>query len=176
MNIANEPWTRTPDRSVWRACRGGLVLTVTRLAAGGWRAVVEGHGVTERSLVKPTRLEAQRWADSRAGTKPPDDTSGAAAAVVPPLGPFETELDAIRHPAVQAIYAAMRASTRRGVMAEEGRRMLAEACEAAGVELGAYDHRIILWLAGFEPAACAVVAGLIARASRRGAAAGREVE
>ena len=63
----DEPWARTSDRSVWRAYKGGLTLTVTRLVGGGFQAVVEGPGVTERSQVKPTRLDAQRWADSRAG-------------------------------------------------------------------------------------------------------------
>jgi len=63
----DEPWTRTSDRSVWRAYKSGLVLTVTNVIGGGWQAVVEGPGVTERSQVKPTRLEAQQWADNRAG-------------------------------------------------------------------------------------------------------------
>ena len=67
--LPDEPWARTSDRNVWRAHKSGLVLTVSRLAAGGgWQAVVEGQGVTERSTVPlPTRLAAQRWADSRAG-------------------------------------------------------------------------------------------------------------
>ena len=51
---------------MWRAYKGGLVLTVTRLAANGWQAVAEGKGVTERSPALATRLAAQRWADSRA--------------------------------------------------------------------------------------------------------------
>ena len=64
----DEPWTRTPDRAVWRAYKGGLVLTVTRLAGGGWQAAVEGPGVTERSpMLFRTRKRAQAWADSRAG-------------------------------------------------------------------------------------------------------------
>ena len=64
---ADEPWTRTSDRSVWRAYKNGLVLTVTRLTVDGWRTDVEGPGITERSPVMATRLAAQRWADSRAG-------------------------------------------------------------------------------------------------------------
>ena len=66
---ADEPWARTSDRSVWRAYKGGLVLTVTRVAGGsGWQATVESPNVTERSPAPlPTRLAAQRWADSRAG-------------------------------------------------------------------------------------------------------------
>jgi hypothetical protein len=54
---------------VWRAHKGGLVLTVTRVADGsGWQATVESPKVTEQSPAPlPTRLAAQRWADSRAG-------------------------------------------------------------------------------------------------------------
>ncbi len=80
-------------------------------------------------------------------------------------GPFETRREAAGLPAVQAIYDAMRATTRRGVMAERGHRLLCEACTAAGVDLGAYDHRVIKWLAGWEPEICAVVAGIISRAA-----------
>jgi hypothetical protein len=51
------------------AYRNGLVLTVTRVADGtGWTATVESPNVTERSPAPlPTRIAAQRWADSRAG-------------------------------------------------------------------------------------------------------------
>ena len=65
---ADEPWARTSDRAVWRAYKGGLVLTVTRLIGEGWQAVVEGEGVTERSPAPlPTRPRAQAWCDNRAG-------------------------------------------------------------------------------------------------------------
>jgi hypothetical protein len=86
-------------------------------------------------------------------------------------GPFETEREARELPAVRAIYDAMHASHRRGVMGERGYRLLDEACRAAGVEVGAYDHRILVWLAGFEPETCAVIAGLIRRAHAAGPAA-----
>jgi hypothetical protein len=46
---------------------------------------------------------------------------------------------------------------------------LEDACSAAGVELGAYDHQILLWLADYPPAVVAVVAGLIGRANGPGA-------
>lgn len=53
---------------MWRAYKRGLVLTVTRLAGGGWQATVEGPGVTERSPMPfRTRKRAQAWADNRAG-------------------------------------------------------------------------------------------------------------
>ena len=65
----DEPWARTSDRNVWRAYKAGLVLTVTRVADGsGWTATAESPNVTEQSPAPlPTRLAAQRWADSRAG-------------------------------------------------------------------------------------------------------------
>jgi hypothetical protein len=77
-------------------------------------------------------------------------------------GPFETEDEAIATPAVQAVYEAMRRSDAR--MQDGSAAMILAACEAAGVALGAYDARIVRWVAGFEPQAAAVIAGLIARA------------
>jgi hypothetical protein len=79
-------------------------------------------------------------------------------------GPYETEQQVRELPAVRAIYDAMYAGRRHGVMGELGYRLLDEACEAASVKVGAYDHRILIWLTGFEPEACAVIAGLITRA------------
>jgi hypothetical protein len=79
-------------------------------------------------------------------------------------GPFDTEDQARALPAVRAAYDAAHNSPRRGVMTEHNHRMLCEAATAAGVELGAYDHRILQWLAGYEPQTCAVLAGIISRA------------
>ena len=75
-------------------------------------------------------------------------------------GPFETEREA-------------RTAAHQVVRPEEGWSILhksqnlfvlEQACEAAGVELGAFDRRILDWLSGFEDSICAVVAGLVARA------------
>lgn len=85
-------------------------------------------------------------------------------------GPYETDRRVRELPAVRAIYDAMYASHRRGVMGELGYRLLDEACEAASVKVGAYDHRILIWLAGFEPETCAVVAALLSRAQAAGSA------
>jgi hypothetical protein len=79
-------------------------------------------------------------------------------------GPYQTEAQARQRPEVRAIYDAVQADRRRGVMAEGSHRLLEEACTAASVELGAYDRRILAWLAGWEPQTCAVIAGLITRA------------
>jgi hypothetical protein len=68
-------------------------------------------------------------------------------------------------PAVRAIYAAMRADTAGGAMTRGGRDLITAACQAAGVELGAYDTRIVEWVAGFEAETSAVIAGLIERAA-----------
>lgn len=48
---------------------------------------------------------------------------------------------------------------------------LADACQEAGVAVGAYDRRILGWLAKWEPATVQVVIGLIARAHAAGWAA-----
>ena len=45
--------------------------------------------------------------------------------------------------------------------------LLLSACEQAEVTLGAYDRRILAWLAMFEPQAAAAVAGIINRAAAR---------
>jgi hypothetical protein len=63
---ADQPWARTSDKSVWRAYKSGLTLTVTHLVTGGWRADIEGPGVTRRSPVLGSRGAAQAWADVHA--------------------------------------------------------------------------------------------------------------
>jgi hypothetical protein len=84
------------------------------------------------------------------------------------IDPLETEQQARELPAVQAIFAAFDRNPGAGKMAPHTYRMLMSACVSAGVELGDYDRRILLWLAGFEPQACAVIAGLIGRAHEAG--------
>jgi hypothetical protein len=80
-------------------------------------------------------------------------------------GPYETErqaADATRH-----IYDSPPGT---GAWGDGNHRLMEDACTAAGVQLGAYDHRILVWLAGWEPATCAVIAGLITRARALGPA------
>jgi hypothetical protein len=55
-------------------------------------------------------------------------------------------------------------------MAPHNLAMLRQACEAAGVQLGAYDSSIMAWLAGWEPQTCAVIAALLSRALAAGRA------
>jgi hypothetical protein len=79
-------------------------------------------------------------------------------------GPHETERQAIE------VTRSTVTGPAAALSAEGNRRLLEEAYTAAGVTLGAYDHRILLWLAGWEPSTCAVIAGLIVRAYEAGAA------
>jgi hypothetical protein len=78
-------------------------------------------------------------------------------------GPFETEREAASSPAARAVYDAFDRNPHVGGMAVHNHRMLCEAVTGAGVELGSYDHQVLVWLAGFEPQTCAAVAGIIRR-------------
>jgi hypothetical protein len=74
-------------------------------------------------------------------------------------GPYETEREAAR--AAQHI-----TESPAGSWTDGNHRLLEDACRSAGVELGAQDHAVLLWLAGWEPSTVAVIAGLIRRAAR----------
>jgi hypothetical protein len=82
-----------------------------------------------------------------------------------PLGPFGTEAEA-RGSLVHLLAGAT--LSEQVSIPDRNHRVLGQALAAAGVELGAYDERILGWLAGFEPATVAVVAGLIGRAYQAG--------
>jgi hypothetical protein len=79
----------------------------------------------------------------------------------PARGPYETERQAAA--SVRHIYDSPPGT---GAWGDGCHRLLEGACAAAGVQLGAYDHRILVWLTGWEPATCAVIAGLITRAGQ----------
>lgn len=81
-------------------------------------------------------------------------------------GPYETELQALAD--VAGIYARSRQSNRRGTIDEANLARLRDACERTGVAIGAFDARILAWLAGWEPQTCAVMAGLVTRAYAAG--------
>jgi hypothetical protein len=81
-------------------------------------------------------------------------------------GPYETERQARI-----AAHALMSCGPGEGPAvssAAQNRQLLGRACEAAGVRMGQYDDRIIEWLAGYEDAMCAVIAGLTTRAFEAG--------
>ena len=82
-------------------------------------------------------------------------------------GPYESERKAAASPAARAAHEAF--GTGRGPgMTAANHRALCSAISAAGVDLGAWDHRIVMWLSSFEPSTVAVVAGLITRARAAG--------
>ena len=83
-------------------------------------------------------------------------------------GPYETGRQAMA--AVQHIIDGPAGA---GVWQDGSLRLLEGACRAAGVQLGAYDEGVLVWLAGLEPWTCAVIAGLITRAHEAGKAEGR---
>jgi len=79
--------------------------------------------------------------------------------------PLETERQARELPQVRAVNEAFDKDPGAGKMTPHNEAMLLAACASAGVAPGAYDLRILRWLAGWEPEICAVVAGLITRAA-----------
>lgn len=84
-------------------------------------------------------------------------------------GPYEDERQARTD--VADIYLRAQHSVRREVLGEANHALLSDACERTGLTLGAYDARILAWLAGWEPQMCAVIVGLITRAHAAGRAA-----
>jgi hypothetical protein len=80
-------------------------------------------------------------------------------------GPFETEREANAASRWQHLGRPLAGPE---PMREANLVQLLDACADAGVEVGAYDSRILHWLANYEPATCAVIAGLIGRARQAG--------
>ena len=78
-------------------------------------------------------------------------------------GPFESEAEAIA-----AARHILDLPPGTGAWQQASLDMLTGACDEAGIEVGAYDARILHWLAGWEPQIVAVVAGLITRAHEAG--------
>jgi hypothetical protein len=79
-----------------------------------------------------------------------------------PYGPYEIEQQARAD--VAYIHEQSWRSVRPGALAEANLARLTDVCERAGVVLGAFDSRILGWLANYEPETCAAIAGLISRA------------
>lgn len=93
-------------------------------------------------------------------------SQAAARAVSETTGPFETDTQVRELPEVQAVYAAFDRDPGVGKMAPHLRRLLGEALETAGVDMGRYDDRIAEWLSQWEPQTVAVIAGWVTRAHR----------
>lgn len=66
-----------------------------------------------------------------------------------PWGPYETEQQA-RADAAYA-YELPLCSVRRGALADANLARLTDVCDRAGIVLGAFDSRILRWLANYEP-------------------------
>ena len=78
----------------------------------------------------------------------------------PSDGPFETEREAIA-----AVRHILDTEPGTGAWQEGILALLTDACANAGVQVGAYDSRILHWLTNWEPQTVAVIAGLITRAA-----------
>jgi hypothetical protein len=88
--------------------------------------------------------------------------SGPSADTGPvPVGPYETEREA----RVASLWAT---HGREHQMSIEAANLAQLAAELSVVELGAWDKRIIEWLAGYEPSTVTVICGLIRRARAAG--------
>lgn len=83
-------------------------------------------------------------------------------------GPYETEAEVMAD--TRDVYALIRTGPRPDSMRKANERRLLDACRAAGVQLGAYDRSVLHWLADWEPETVQVIAGLVVRAGRGGAA------
>jgi hypothetical protein len=87
------------------------------------------------------------------------------------FGPYRTEGDTYREP----LHVAWTALNQGPVRSRDLKLdHLRQACADAGVELGAYDDRILTWLAGYEPSVVQVFIGLISRAYAAGLVQGGE--
>jgi hypothetical protein len=80
-------------------------------------------------------------------------------------GPFETEREAHTASRWEQLARPVQGAE---PMREANLIQLLDACADAGVAVGAYDSRILHWLANYEPSTVAAVAGLITRASNTG--------
>jgi hypothetical protein len=94
------------------------------------------------------------------------------SAATPP-GPYATEAQALAAPLPRAVAGLHDAGRVRSgdpdrTVHTTKLAALTGACEAAGVELGDFDRRIVGWLAGYEPATVQVLIGLIGRAHTAG--------
>lgn len=81
----------------------------------------------------------------------------------PPNGPYEREADARRDAA--AVYQQARERHNPGVMSLLNIEAVLNALDAAEVELGTYDKRIVAWLGNWEPELVQAVIGWISRAN-----------
>jgi hypothetical protein len=84
------------------------------------------------------------------------------------IPPLDSEHEALALPQVRAIYEANRDGP--ATLAEGNAALLTEAMVSAGVRFGAYDSRILAWLATWDPQVVASIAGWVERAYEAGKA------
>lgn len=77
------------------------------------------------------------------------------------VGPYETREQVME--VVRDVYQSTDPAI--GALAEKNMQRLLEVCEAADVQLGAYDFAMVRWLASWEPETVQVVIGIIWRAA-----------
>ena len=87
-------------------------------------------------------------------------------------GPFETERDAVATRAAASIRAAYDAAPGAGATFPAALKVMTDACEAAGVELGTYDLSPLRQMSYMEIGQCVSLAGIIRRAFEAGRAVG----
>lgn len=75
------------------------------------------------------------------------------------VGPYEAEREAADD--AREVY---QAGDRPGGLTGANYERLIAACARTGITLGAFDRRILVWLAGWESETCQTVIGLIDRA------------
>ena len=109
-----------------------------------------------------------------------NDTSNPTTNPVParaarpvPMGPYQTEVEALAAPMpreVRALHDAgrVRSGDPDRLVRNTVLRHLLAACQAAGVEVGDRDRVTLTWLAGWEDVTAQVVIGLITRAHQGG--------
>jgi hypothetical protein len=85
-------------------------------------------------------------------------------------GPYQTEQEAGATAAVRKARDAWYADPVAGHHVPHHLRIITDAIEVAGVELGDFDRRILAWLGNYEDTTCSVIAGMITRAHEAGKA------
>jgi hypothetical protein len=81
-------------------------------------------------------------------------------------GPYDTERDT--YPETRPLHEAARTSEDFASLTTLNRARLLATCDKHGVKLGAFDRRILAWLANYEPETCQVITDIIRRAYTAG--------
>jgi len=85
-------------------------------------------------------------------------------------GPFNSEREALATRAAAVIRAAFDAAPGYGASVPESLKVMTDACDAAGVDLGAYDLGFLRGVAWRESADAVSLAGMVTRAYQAGLA------